>query len=79
MKKLAVYPSIFILSFFLLQGCDREDENYPIPDSLIGCWINAAYNNDTITYKKSNTLKHNEPGFEFKADQTFIERKNAGD
>lgn len=62
-----------------LLSCDKE--NTPADKSgldVTGYWINPDYSANQITYTKTYALQENEYGLSLKADQSLIERKNAG-
>lgn len=65
-------------TFFLLFGCDKNEENDLGSDMLAGYWINPQYQNDTITYQRSTALIDNEYGLQIRSNHKLIERKNSG-
>jgi len=76
--------NIKIVTSFMLIGtallaCEvNNQELAPDQDLLIGSWINPVIVDSLISYSSSDSLLTQEYGFTFNADQTFIERKNAG-
>ena len=74
MKKL-----ILFLFPVLLFSCEKEPKLLiQNSDELMGSWTNQVINDTIIEFTKADSLKNNDYGFEFKPDQAFIERKNAG-
>jgi hypothetical protein len=70
---------IWLLFPILLISCEKEQELIiENSNELTGSWINQVVNDSVMEYSKAETLKDNDYGFEFKPNQVFIERKNAG-
>lgn len=70
---------LLLLTIFTIISCDVNNETETVitePDSsmLLGNWVNPTYNNETITFTKSNSLSDNEAGISFKTNDKFIER-----
>ncbi len=74
MKKL-----ILFLFPVLLFSCEKEPELFiQNSDELMGSWTNQLENDTIMEFTRADSLKVNDYGFEFKSNQIFIERKNAG-
>ena len=70
---------IWLLFPLLLISCEKEQELlFQNSDELVGCWTDRVVNDSIMEFTKTESLKNNEYGFEFKPGQVFIERKNAG-
>lgn len=68
----------FITLLFILTSCEKENQTInQTPGSLIGCWINPQYNDSIVIYEKAPALIEGY-GFNFKYNDSLIERKNAG-
>jgi hypothetical protein len=71
--------SIFLVLPIVLFSCEvKNQELAPEQNLLIGSWISPVAADSIISYRSSDSLLTQEYGFTFNADQTFIERKNAG-
>ncbi|MBN2348629.1 MAG: hypothetical protein JXJ22_07330 [Bacteroidales bacterium] len=74
-------PRNTLIGFFfilLVFSCEKGKEQvYPYSGVLIGNWINPVYIDNVVTFEKSNSLKDQEYGFSFLADNKFIERQNS--
>lgn len=77
MKKMNL---IFIIPFILFSGClnESEDTNEKRNPELVGVWVTSAWENDHVLYTRATKFKDDEGGYQFKADGTLIDRKNAG-
>lgn len=77
MKILMVPLLIVLLSIFV--SCDNEPELKSENLSLLtGNWISPVYTDSIYTFTRAASLKENDYGLTFKADNQLIERKNAG-
>jgi hypothetical protein len=69
---------LFLLLFFLVLNACRKDELKIDPNNLlIGVWNYVEYQQYTAVYARQQAFTQN-PGYNFKADGTLTERKNAG-
>lgn len=65
--------SFFILSFFLF-SCQNNEDIEISHDLLIGNWVETTYENETITFQRSDSLQENAFGVSFKKNGAFINR-----
>lgn len=69
------FKNIYIIlfaTFFL--SCENNETNIDANNLLIGNWVEPIYNEDTTSFKRSNTLPNEAYGISFKQDGNFIER-----
>ncbi len=67
-----IYTLLISLLLFTCQSnteIEIDSENL-----LIGNWINPNYDNETITYERTENLQENAPGISFQKNLTLIER-----
>ena len=70
---------LFLSLIFILLACNKtENDDVPLPGSLIGSWVNRQVQDNLIIMEKGSTLTANDYGFTFSPDGAFIERKNTG-
>lgn len=74
------HTKILLLLFVItLIGCEETIESkVDSSDPLIGSWINPQYMDTLWRYERADALQDDCPGFTFKAEGLFVERKNAG-
>ncbi len=66
--------AIFFISIGFFSSCDKNSELEIDPSNLlIGNWTEPTYDNETITFNRSNTIQNNSYGVSFKNTGVFIE------
>lgn len=77
MKTLA--KIILLLFSITLFSCEETIEpKINSSDPIIGSWINPHYMDTLWRYERADALQDDCPGFTFKPEGLFVERKNAG-
>jgi hypothetical protein len=69
-------PLILILITFLY-SCSKEKIEIDPDNPLIGVWNYSGYTDHAQVFARSKEFSDN-PGYQFNADGTLMERKNAG-
>ncbi len=70
---------LFLVLIITILACEvNNQELAPKQDLLIGSWINPVTSDSIISFTSSDSLINQEYGFTLNADQSFMERKNAG-
>lgn len=70
---------LFALLGFLLFACsDEADLFQPSAFDISGYWANGEYTDTIQTFYRSENLVDKQYCFEFRANGTFVERKNVG-
>ena len=73
-----IFPAIVLL-FTLFVSCDNEPELKSENTALLaGSWTAPVYEDSIYTYTRTESLKDNEYGLTFKANNQLVERKLAG-
>ena len=68
---------VFIIGISFLGACSENSElEIDTNNLLIGNWTEPTYNNESITFKRSNTLQNNNYGVSFKTAGVFIEHSS---
>jgi len=75
MKKTLFIALSILLVIFCLNSFKPSNKK---SNKLIGIWVRSEFGYLTAKYVKSDSLKENEPGFEFKEDGKLIIRQNIG-
>ena len=76
MTKYRILFLVFVLGLFL--SCEKDSNNATSNPTIIGTWISPSYDGNLIILNKSNNLKDNDYGIEFRKDASLVERKNSG-
>ncbi|HET6556461.1 MAG TPA: hypothetical protein VFG54_04045 [Prolixibacteraceae bacterium] len=70
---------LLLLLVITLIGCEETIEpKVSNSNPLIGSWINPQSMDTLWRYERADALQDDCPGFTFKAEGWFVERKNAG-
>ncbi len=75
-----VVQIIFSLSILITISCENQNETDKdiITDDLVSSYTTPVYNDSTITFTKTSSLKEDEYGFSILNEHVFFERKNSG-
>lgn len=81
-QKRTIKPSLLISLFILttiFAACEENTTpNTYLSESIKGHWVNQVLIDSIYSYERTDSLRNQEYGFSFIADNQFIERKNAG-
>ena len=64
----------FLFCVVILASCQSNETIIDKENLLIGSWVEPVYNNDTITFKRSNSLPKEAYGISFNSSGDFKER-----
>lgn len=72
LKLLSLVLLLIGLAIYSFQSAEDESGD------LLGVWIYTSYDNGVVELTRSSSLKHDEPGIEFKKDGKLKKRQNVG-